>query len=142
MARVSIKLSARDIRTAVNRKVKGPILALTKNPDVLYSIAEEAMRIVTPYVPYKSGNLSRSGYIKQTSREVQLVWGQAGIGDTMKYARYQYYADDSFWNRTRDVHPLATSYWTDVIERGTPGFSKLVAYAAPLMQKEVQRASR
>lgn len=142
MASITIKVSAKDIRNAVKKRVSGPIIALTKNPDVLRSIAEEAIKIVDPYVPMKSGDLSSSGHVAQHARSTTITWGQAGIGKTGRYARYQHDADDSMWKRTRTSHPLAKSNWTEEIEYGSPGFEKLVDYATSVMKKEIRNDSR
>lgn len=37
---------------------------------------------------------------------------------------------------------FARRHWTDVINRGTPGFERLVEYATPLMKKEIKRGSK
>lgn len=139
MAKISFRVSSKDIRKAVKSKVEDPIIALTKNPDVLRSIANEAIRIVTPYVPMKSGDLRRSGYVKQDSRGTHIVWGHPGVGRTMNYALYQHNADDTLWHRTT---PGTKSYWTEELERGSYGFEELVNYAAPLMKREVKNESR
>lgn len=135
MAEVKFRVYARDIRSAVRNEVEGPLLALTKNPDVLRSIAQEALNIVTPYVPMKSGDLRLSGHVVQNSRGTYIVWGDPGVGKTIAYAEYQHDADDSYWKRTT---PGTKSYWTEELERGTSGFEELIAFAAPLMQREVK----
>ena len=136
MAKVKFRVYARDIRAAVKNEVEGPILALTKNPDVLRSIAQEALEIVTPYVPMKSGDLVTSGHVVQNSKQTNIIWGDPGVGKTLYYAAYQH--DNFFANRTLEFHPKAKSFWTEELERGTPGFEELIAFAAPLMQREVK----
>lgn len=136
MARVYFKLSARDIRSAIKKQCTDPIIALSKNPDVMRLIAERANELVKPYVPMKSGDLRNSAYVNQTSKATQLVWGKRGFGKTFYYARYQHDANDSNWKRTTSG---TESYWTRRIEPGTPGFKKLVEYAEPLVKKEVKK---
>lgn len=134
MARVYFRVSARDIRNAVKEKVEEPIIALTKNPDVLRSIAQYGLNLTTPYVPKRSDALRRSGYVLQNSRGTQIVWGRPGVGRTQYYARYQHDADDRAWVRTT----LGTeSNWTQELERGTPNWDKLITYAASIMRKEL-----
>ena len=139
MAEVTIRLSAQDIRQAVKQRVEGPIIALTKNPNIMRLLGEKAIEIVTPYVPMESGDLRRSAYVKQTSRATRLVWGKPSVGKTFYYARYQHDADDFRWKRHT---PGTTSYWTMFIEPGSFGFNELIDYAEPLMKKEVQRDSK
>ena len=139
MAEVIFRLYASDIRRAVKERVEGPIIALTKNPNVMRLLGERAIKIVEPYVPMKTGDLRRSAYVRQTSRVTQLVWGNPSVGKTFYYARYQHDADDFNWKRHT---PGTTSYWTIMIEPGSSGFDELIDYAEPLVKKEVKRASR
>ena len=139
MAKVTVRLSAQSIRNAVKQRVEGPVIALTKNPDVMRLLGEKAIEIVTPYVPMKSGDLRASAYVHQTSKATQLVWGNPSIGKTFYYARYQHDADDFNWKRHT---PGTTSYWTLILEPGNFGFDELIDYAEPLMKKEVQRGSK
>ena len=139
MAEITVRLSAQDIRRAVKQRVEGPIIALTKNPDIMRLLGEKAIEIVEPYVPMKSGDLRSSAYVRQASRATKLVWGNPSVGKTFYYARYQHDADDFRWKRTT---PGTKSYWTEEIEPGTEGFEELIDYAEPLMKKEVQRGNR
>lgn len=134
MAKVYLRVYARDIRKAVKERVEGPVIALTKNPQVLYSIANRGLRILNPYVPKKSGALRRSARVIQSSHGTYIVYGDSAVGKTNMYARYQHDADDTFWHRTT---PGTKSYWTEELEPGTPGWDKLIDYAASVMKKEV-----
>lgn len=139
MADVRIRLYASDIRSAIRERVHKPIIALTKNPDVMRQIANRAIQIVTPYVPMKSGDLRKSAYVRQTSRVTQLVWGSPSVGRTYYYAGYQHDADDSNWKRTT---PGTKSYWTEELEPGSAGFDELTDYAATIAVKEIERGNR
>lgn len=134
MAKVYLRVYARDIRKAVKERVEGPVIALTKNPQVLYSIANRGLRILNPYVPKKSGALRRSARVIQGSHGTYIVYGDSAVGKTNAYASYQHDADDTFWHRTT---PGTKSYWTEELEPGTPGWDKLIDYAASVMKKEV-----
>lgn len=140
MARVYLKVKAGEIRQAVKKKCTDPLIALSKNPDVLRVLAKKAGEIVEPYVPMKSGALRRSFHVIYHEKQVQLVWGNNIRGSSKRptsvYANIQHDADDTFWNRTT---PGTESYWTRRLERGTPGFEELVDYAEPLIKKEVRK---
>lgn len=138
MAEVRLRVYASDIRNAVKQRVEKPIIALTKNPDVMRQIADKAIEIVTPYVPMKSGDLRDSAYVRQTSRVTQLVWGHPSVGKTYQYAGYQHDADDSNWKRTTTG---TKSNWTEEITPGSPGFEELADYAASIVVKEIKRGS-
>ena len=45
MAKVTVKLSAQSIRTAVKQRVEGPVIALTKNPDVMRLLGEKLLKL-------------------------------------------------------------------------------------------------
>ena len=59
-----------------------------------------------PYVPLLTGVLSSSGLANVTPQ---------GVTYDTPYATYQYYLNTE--NRTRDFHPLATSFWDKVMLR-------------------------
>lgn len=144
MARVYFKLSASDIRSAIKKQCTDPIIALSKNPDVMRLITEKANEIVTPFVPIDSGALRASAHIVYHESKIQLVWGDNIHRNrrgrpSAKYALIQYTADDFNWKRK---DPNTESYWTRRVEPGTPGFKKLVAYATPLVKKEVKNGNR
>lgn len=140
MASVDVKIRASDIKDAVKRRVSDPIMSLSKNPVVLRQIAEKALEIDEPYVPWKHGDLTRSGHVVSHARQTRIVWGKPGVGKTMIYADIQH--NNIFKHRTRTVHELAKSFWTKQIMPGSPGFRKLVTYAKPLVKKEVKNGSR
>jgi len=143
MSRVYFKLNAGDIRKAVKKKCADPIIALSKNPNVMRQLAEKAGELVEPYVPMKSGALRKSFHVIYHAKQVQLVWGDYKIGSskrpTFVYADIQHDANDMFWNRTT---PGTTSYWTHWLMRGTFEFKELVDYAEPLVKKEIKKNGR
>lgn len=139
MAEIRLRLYASDVRRAVKERVQKPIIALTKNPDVMRQIGNKAIKIVTPYVPMKSGDLRDSAYVRQTSRATQLVWGHPSVGKTYQYASYQHDADDSNWKRTTEG---TKSNWTEEIMPGSSGFEELADYAASIVVKEIKRGNK
>lgn len=140
MAKVVVKVSPRRIKYAVKKNVTQPLIELSKNPEITRLIAQKALDIVEPYVPYKTGKLNESGRVVQHARQTKIIWGKLGIGRTNYYAAYQH--DNIFRHRTRTVHPLAKSFWTKQIAPGSPGYRKLITYAKPLVKKEVKKNGR
>lgn len=134
MAEIKFRVDSQGIRTAVRRKVTDPIVALTRNPDIREKIARRAELLVRNYVPIKSGDLRKSFHIESDSRSTRLVWGSPSVGTTDVYAAAQYYADDADWERA-DSNTM--SYWTSMIERGSPGFDELVNYASEIMKRNI-----
>lgn len=140
MAQVKFNVSASELKSAIKQKINDPLIALSQNQTVMRQIAEKALEIVEPYVPWKQGFLTKSGHVVQHARYTEITWGKPGVGRTMSYAAYQH--DNVFRHRTRTVHPLAKSFWTKQIMPGSPGYRKLVTYATPLVKKEVKNGSR
>ena len=166
MARIYFKMSAGEIRKAVQENGVKRIIALTKNPAVLRQIAEKAIKLVTPYVPKDSGALQDSAHVIYHGKQVQIVWGDnthgASGSATHKYAHYQHegkvYGPNIpirvngiivGWRSPKDkpkhptgrsltyTSPTARAHWTEVIKRGSSEFNELVAYAEPLVKKEI-----
>lgn len=155
--RAYAKIKYGDIRKAIKEKVTDPIIAVSKNPDVMRLIANEGIRIVTPYVPKRRGFLRDSAHVIYHEKQVQMAWGDMTVVEdyitktgkrrvvkTPYYAKYQhspeeYGVDDSNWTRTTQG---TKSHWTEEIMPGTPGFERLVKYATPLVKKEIKRASK
>ncbi len=135
MAKFYFRVNSQDIRRAVKQQVTDPIIALTRHPEIREQIAQKAEHIVRPFVPKRSGALRESFHIVQDGTSTRLVWGSPSVGTTSAYARYQHDADDSFWNRTT---PGTMSYWTLMIERGSPGFEELVNYASEIMKRDIK----
>lgn len=140
MAQMTFDIGARDLKSAIREKVTEPLIALGQNRDVMRQIANRALQIVEPYVPYKTGALNSSAHIVQHARYTQIAWGKPGVGRTMSYAEYQH--NNIFRHRTRTVHPYAKSFWTKQIAPGSPGYRTLVNYATPLVKKEVKKNGR
>lgn len=143
MASIGITTDVAGIKKAVKENVSGPLMAISKNPQVLAKIAKKAADIMTPYVPMKTGALRASVHITAHARQTRVVWGKADVVNpvskisTIKYARKQYELLSD--NRTTSG---TDGYWDTHIQRGTPGFEKLVAYATPLVKKEVRKRGR
>ena len=140
MAQVEFNVSASELKSAIKQKVTGPLIAVGQDRALMKQIAEKALEIVEPYVPWKKGYLTKSGHVVQHARYTEIKWGKPGVGRTMIYADYQH--DNIFRHRTRTVHPLAKSFWTKQIMPGSPGYRKLITYATPLVKKEVKKNGR
>ena len=72
----------------------------------LTRLAVAAMRGMTPYVPWQTGQLSRSAHIEDAA----VVYNPVSGGGT-SYASYVYYKKRADFNRT--MHPKATSEWAE-----------------------------
>lgn len=83
-------------------QLQGKISDLFDSKTML-AIHNEFARLCDQYVPFLNGPLSLSAMSQVTPEYVSY-----GGGD-VPYGRYQYYLETD--NRTRTVHPKATSFW-------------------------------
>ena len=72
--------------------------------DLNRKFAETLVKYAEPYTPKKTGNLRNSVEIKSNNQRATITY--PGV----TYADYQYFADDSTWNRHT---PGTTSKWLD-----------------------------
>ena len=88
--------------------LRAAVWKICKDPATLYEAHNLFAKMCDPYVPFLEGALATNG-IANVSAE--------GITYNTPYARYQYYLHDmeadlaGTTNRTREFHPLASSYW-------------------------------
>ena len=135
MANFYFRVNSSEIRRAVKQKVSDLIIALTKNPEIRYMIAEKGNELVESFVPSKSGALRESFHVVQHAGQTQLVWGSPSVGKTRRYAYYQHEADDYGWDRAT---PGTMSHWTSLLEPGGILFDELTDYAAEIMRREIR----
>lgn len=96
-AEMTTDFSAKEVK-AQQEKAKARALKGT---------AREFERLARPYVPMLTGNMMKSAFTSPFEKG-EIVY------DT-PYARYIYYAPDSF-TLTRDFHPQATIRWGDFVK--------------------------
>lgn len=136
MSKVSITVRESDIQRAIKQRVIVPITKTVQSPYVMRDVGNQAVKILDRYVPKKTGDLRRSVYIRVNPGHIRIIWGNARVGKTISYAAYQHNADDSTWRRTT---PGTKSWWTDELQEGTHGYTKLIQYTAKVVKKEVKR---
>ena len=92
-------------------------------------MAAAMFEILTPYIPYDTGALYNSTTIQYAkgTRLFELHWSV----DSKKgydYAGVQHNSPEGLpggsWNRKRIVHPAATSFWTDKLQKSSPFFDQ------------------
>lgn len=136
MSNVSIRISEAQIKQAIKSRVITPITKVVQNPVVMRGIGDQVVKILTPYVPMKTGDLRKSTHIVARPRQVKIIWGDSQVGKTSIYAAYQHNSDDSSWHRTT---PGTKSFWTHEVFYGTYGHAKLIEYTANIIKKEVKK---
>lgn len=136
MSNVSIKINDSQIRQAIRSRLTVPITKAVQNPAVMHEIGSQAVKILTPYVPKKTGALRKSTHMMVSPQQVKIIWGDVRVGKTSLYAAYQHNSDDSGWRRTT---PGTKSFWTHEVFDGTRGHTKLIKYTAKIVKREVKK---
>lgn len=85
----------------VNDKVLKKKLDMLLDKETKTASHNALARIVDPWVPMLTGQLSQHTNVDET-----------GVEYRQPYARYQYYGID--FKHTKDFHPLASAYWDRV----------------------------
>ena len=80
------------------KDIQNKLESLINDPAVMYEVHMKFARIIDPWVPYLSGDLSKLIEIHPDC-----------VRYTQPYARRQYYGLD--FNHTIDTHPLASAMW-------------------------------
>lgn len=131
---VRIEIPFDELERSLNRWRINKVQDIQSDPNLKQAIAEIYAQHLDPYVPFKTGTLAdykidQRGNIVYSARDKYRR--------NVNYAGYQYYADDSTWNRTRKVHPLATSDWADERIR-LQIWSDFVKDCKPLVKEKVK----
>lgn len=94
------------------RRKKYNVEQVGNDEGVIHDIAELYANLIDPWVPYKTGELSKF----RIEEDGKIVYDPVSTGRKQyHYAAIQYYND--FPNRNRKVHPLATSHWDEVADQ-------------------------
>lgn len=92
MVRLTVRMSG-----DVGRRVQSRV------PAAVRRVEAAILRSCDPYVPYRTGNLLRSGHAVGTGSEGEVIYSAL-------YARECYYADRPF---NKKHHPHATARWLE-----------------------------
>lgn len=167
MASISIKVPAGEIRKAVKQRCTDPIIALTKNRQLMRDIGEKIIEILDPYVPEDSGELKDSAHVVFHEKQFSVKWdadharyqhegevygpnipitvdkGSRIVGwysRKPKYATGRELGVPHVWKGWKFGYTKSGTehHWTKEVQRGTPGFEELVDYTEPLIKKEVK----
>ena len=96
------------------RRKKYNVEQVGYNEQVLHDIAKRYANLIDPWVPYKTGQLSKFS-IEEGGRIIYDPVSTKRNGRDYHYAAVQY--DNDFPNRNRKKHPLATSHWDEVADQ-------------------------
>lgn len=69
-------------------------------------LAQRIMEDCEPYVPYDTGALYQSVYIREADGEHRIIWD-------MPYAAYVYHGDETGVTFHKERHPLACARWAE-----------------------------
>lgn len=111
MGRLRVYIDTRAIKKEYNaRRIRNRLQgSIAKNHDLYRELAILYAEKLDPFVPYKTGRLANFKVYGQSDGITYNAVDKKG----RNYTEYQYYADDSNWNRTKYPHPKARSYWAE-----------------------------
>ena len=108
---VTANLNAKRMNEIIKNVMGEKMQSVTKDPDLRQEIGEEFARVVTKYVPMKTGALRMSG---RATSDGRLYWSAINPNSGYNYAEIQYYTQ--YNNYTTDG---TGPYWVERVHPGT-----------------------
>lgn len=108
---IEISFDWKEFEVSYRRKMYN-VAQVGNNEQVIHDIAKRYAELIDPWVPYRTGKLSKFS-IEPGGK---IIYDP--VADNKKkfhYAAVQYYGD--FLNRNRKVHPKATSRWDEEADK-------------------------
>ena len=129
---VKAHLDAKTLNSIIAEALGKKATSITQMPDLRKEIGEEFIKAVTPFVPYKSGDLARSGRATDDGR---VYWTSTHNG--YNYAHSVYDPNYARWPEgstyvaptTEGTHPR----WVDRVHPGTAEWSAFVNNITPII---------
>ena len=121
-------LDARTMNKIVTEVMDKKMQSVTKDPDLRHDIGEEYARIVTKYVPMKTGALRMSG---RATNDGRLYWTAINPNNGYNYAYKQYTTQYNHYT-TPDTGP----YWVQNVQPGTDDWdNEFIPAITPIIKR-------
>jgi hypothetical protein len=111
---IEAHLDAKTMNDIVRNVLKRKAESVTKDPDLRRDIGTEFIRVVTPYVPMKTGKLRESG---RATTDGRLYWTAVDPITGENYAYKQYTTQ-----YRRYTTPGTGPYWVEQVQPGTSDY--------------------
>lgn len=129
---VDAHLDARTVNAIVKDVLGKRAISVTQKPWLRKQIGEAFVKAVTPFVPYKSGDLSRSG---KATTDGRVYW--TSVHNGYNYANRLYDENGELWGPEGYVNPTRGNYpgpedhdpqprWVERVHPGTPEWNAFV----------------
>lgn len=128
---VEAHLDARTMNKIITEVLDRKAESITKDPDLRQAIGEEFARIVTPYVPMKTGALRMSG---RATSDGRLYWSAINPNSGYNYAEIQYYTQYNHYT-TEGTGP----YWVEQVQPGTSDWdNEFIPAITPIIKRRFE----
>ena len=126
-AHLNAKTMNEIIKDAMGKRMQ----SVTKDPDLRHDIGEEFVRIVTKYVPMKTGALRMSGRATDDGR---VYWSAVNPNSGYNYAEIQYYTQYNHYT-TEGTGP----YWVENVQPGTDDWdNEFIPAITPIIKRRFE----
>ena len=131
---VDANLDAKTVNKIIETVLTERAISITQKPELRQAIGREFIKAVTPFVPYKSGDLSRSG---EATTDGRVYW--TSVHNGYNYASRLYDEDEELWgpegytNPTRTVHKDPQPRWVERVHPGTAEWAAFVNNITPII---------
>lgn len=133
---VDAHLDARTVNEIIKTALSKKAVSITQKPELRKTVGEYFVDAVTPFVPFKSGDLSRSGAATADGR---VYWTSVHKGYNYAELLYDEYGDvwpNGYTKPTRTVHKNPTPRWVEMVHPGTKEWEIFITKITP----EIRRA--
>lgn len=138
---IDAHLDARTINPIIEVALRKRAISITQKPDLRQRIGEELLRVVTPFVPMKTGELRASG---RATTDGRLYWSaiapaRGEEGYEFNYAATVYDEEEFRWPSGNYAKPTTSGTfprWMEKVQPGTPEWDAFVNAIIPLIVKE------
>lgn len=134
-------LDARTVNSIIKEALGKKIISITQMPELRQEVGEEFLKVVTPFVPMKTGQLRESGRATDDGR---LYWtaissrgGDEG-GYTYNYASNVYDRNGIRWpdgQYRKPSTPNTYPRWVTKVQPGTPEWEVFANNVANLIKR-------
>ena len=131
-----VHLDAGTMNSVVKVALGHKATSVTQKPELRKIIGEHYIDAVTPFIPWKSGDLSNSG---EATTDGRVYWTSVHKGYNYAELLYDEYSNvwpEGYKNPTRTVHKDPTPRWTELVQPGTREWDAFINKITP----EIRRA--
>ena len=140
---MDVHLDARTVNSIIKEALGRKAISITQMPELRRQIGEEFIKVVTPFVPMKTGALRASGRATDDGRVYWSAVHQATTEDgyDYNYAENVYDPEGIRWPTGEYKKPTtAGTYprWVEHVQPGTPEWDVFVNNITPIIKEALK----